>query len=57
MITAEELFTILLTGTKGINVYTFQARSGFPSSALIATSSIREIRLRAKTVKQHSQSD
>ena len=38
MITAEELFTILLMGIKGINVYDFQARSDVMRSALIAAS-------------------
>ena len=38
MITAEELSTILLTGIRGINVYTFRARSDVMKSALIAIS-------------------
>ena len=38
MITAEELFTILLMGIKGINIYTFQARSDVMISTPIATS-------------------
>ena len=38
MIAAEELFIILLTGIKGVNVYTFRARSDVMRSALIATS-------------------